>query len=235
MHESPFPLLHHAAPVCSQDWREQLITTKKDLDPTYVRYHGTLDEDMVHYDDNVFLVCRCSLRRRSHRAGEPVPVQFLQSVQQHGLHPQHWYTSRIVRLPFACISGMKPIVELSFTPDPLASTNNTCFYYKGDCSPPTNLTLYNFLVNAYVAGMTARYGVEEVSTWLFEVYNEPDLAEAFTQAECDCLNHTTFAHGACTATLHCTHRRRWPSRRSAAHTASAARPRVCVRVTGMGD
>ena len=37
------------------DWRSQLQQTHADLAPTYVRYHGTLDEDYVHYDDNVYL------------------------------------------------------------------------------------------------------------------------------------------------------------------------------------
>jgi hypothetical protein len=39
----------------SADWRKQLTETQSDLAVQYVRYHGTLDEDMVHYDDDVYI------------------------------------------------------------------------------------------------------------------------------------------------------------------------------------
>jgi len=81
-------------------------------------------------------------------------------------------------------AGAKPIVELSFTPNPLASNASaTCFHYKGNCSPPKDLNAYYKIVKDFVSALMEHFGEAEVSTWLFEVYNEPNLARAFTQAD----------------------------------------------------
>ena len=38
--------------------------------------------------------------------------------------------------------------------------------------PPTNLTRYREMISAFGAALVHRYGIEEVATWKFEVYNE---------------------------------------------------------------
>ena len=70
---------------------------------------------------------------------------------------------------------MKPLVELSFTPNPIASTKSTAFHYAGMNSPPTDMALYGTYVKNFVQAVVDYFGVEEVATWKFEVYNEPDL------------------------------------------------------------
>jgi len=70
--------------------------------------------------------------------------------------------------------GMKPIVELSFMPEELASGTETVFHYKGNITPPTDYSQWADLVQALVTHLVSRYGLDEVRTWRFEVWNEPN-------------------------------------------------------------
>ena len=81
--------------------------------------------------------------------------------------------------------GMKPWVELSFMPTALSSGATTVFHYQANVTPPKDYKKWATLVHKLVAHWVNRYGVEEVRTWFFEVWNEPNL-KAFwpsTQAE----------------------------------------------------
>jgi xylan 1,4-beta-xylosidase len=71
--------------------------------------------------------------------------------------------------------GMQPFVELSFMPGDLASASTTVFHYKGNVSPPTDWNQWAALVEAFARHLVERYGAGEVSTWPFEVWNEPNL------------------------------------------------------------
>lgn len=71
--------------------------------------------------------------------------------------------------------GVRPFVALNFMPAALASTSNTTFWWKAHTSPPKDYTLWGGLVGAFTAHCVDRYGLDEVRTWYFEVWNEPDL------------------------------------------------------------
>jgi hypothetical protein len=58
--------------------------------------------------------------------------------------------------------GMKPLVELSYTPNPLASTSSTAFHYKGNNSPPKDMAAYGKLVRDFVQALVDYFGEEEV-------------------------------------------------------------------------
>ena len=70
---------------------------------------------------------------------------------------------------------IKPFVELGFTPQALATSENSIFYWKGNTSHP-KLAGWQELVAAYVRHIEERYGKDEVRTWFFEVWNEPNLS-----------------------------------------------------------
>ncbi len=76
-------------------------------------------------------------------------------------------------------AGMKPLVELSFTPNPLVAKSATgkAFHYAGDNTPPVDMALYEQYIYDFVKALVDYFGVEEVNTWAFEVYNEPDLSQ----------------------------------------------------------
>lgn len=74
--------------------------------------------------------------------------------------------------------GMKPIVELSFMPNTLASGDTTVFHYRANVTPPKDYGQWSKLISKLVDHWVDRYGISEVSQWPFEVWNEPNL-EAF--------------------------------------------------------
>jgi len=70
---------------------------------------------------------------------------------------------------------IKPFVELGFTPEALATSQNSIFYWHGNTSHPRPDGWHN-LVDAFIRHIEARYGQDEVRTWYFEVWNEPNLS-----------------------------------------------------------
>ena len=55
---------------------------------------------------------------------------------------------------------MKPFVEISYMPNVFASGTSTTFHYQRQ-------------------HLSTRYGIEEVSKWMFEVWNEPGNFEQY--------------------------------------------------------
>jgi xylan 1,4-beta-xylosidase len=70
---------------------------------------------------------------------------------------------------------IRPFVELGFTPTALATSHNSIFYWNGNTSHP-NPEAWRDLVDAFIPHIEARYGKDEVRTWYFEVWNEPNLS-----------------------------------------------------------
>ncbi len=70
---------------------------------------------------------------------------------------------------------IRPFVELGFTPNALATSTNSIFYWKGNTSHP-NPAGWHDLVSAFIHHLEGRYGQNEVRSWFFEVWNEPNLS-----------------------------------------------------------
>ena len=70
---------------------------------------------------------------------------------------------------------IKPFVEIGFTPKALATSQNSVFYWNGNTSHPKPEGWHD-LINAFVRHIELRYGKDEVRTWFFEVWNEPNLS-----------------------------------------------------------
>ncbi len=81
-------------------------------------------------------------------------------------------------IDFLLSIGMRPFVELSFMPETLASGHTTVFRYQGNVTPPVDYDQWAVLIQKLTRHWVERYGAAEVRTWLFEVWNEPNL-EAF--------------------------------------------------------
>ncbi len=79
-------------------------------------------------------------------------------------------------------AGVRPMVELGFMPKDLAT--GTMAYempYPKTVSgavqsPPKDYAMWGELVRRVVEHFVQRYGRDEVATWYFEVWNEPDIA-----------------------------------------------------------
>ncbi len=71
---------------------------------------------------------------------------------------------------------VKPFVEISFMPNDLAAKHALhAFWYKQNVSPPKDWQKWDGLITAFVAHLVERYGIDEVSSWYFEVWNEPNI------------------------------------------------------------
>ncbi|MGA8086694.1 MAG: beta-xylosidase [Terracidiphilus sp.] len=70
---------------------------------------------------------------------------------------------------------IKPFVELGFTPEALATSKNSIFYWHGNTSHP-DPGGWRDLVSAFIKHIEERYGKDEIRTWYFEVWNEPNLS-----------------------------------------------------------
>ena len=81
--------------------------------------------------------------------------------------------------------GMKPFVELGFMPSDLASGTQTIFWWKGNVTPPKDYQKWGDLIHAFTKHVTERYGEDEVKTWYFEVWNEPNLGGFFSGTQQD--------------------------------------------------
>jgi xylan 1,4-beta-xylosidase len=78
-------------------------------------------------------------------------------------------------------AGVRPMVELGFMPEALASGTGPYYvpYPKtldGSVqTPPKDYAAWGELVRRFTAHLVERYGKAAVSTWYFEVWNEPDI------------------------------------------------------------
>ena len=72
--------------------------------------------------------------------------------------------------------GVRPFVEMSFMPRKLAaSLEPHAFWYKPLPSPPKDYGKWEDLVYSFARHLIDRYGLDEVSQWYFEVWNEPNI------------------------------------------------------------
>ena len=73
-------------------------------------------------------------------------------------------------------SGVRPFVELSFMPKKLAAQEVLHpFWYHPNVSPPKDWNKWDDLITQFSKHLVERYGIDEVSQWSFEVWNEPNL------------------------------------------------------------
>ena len=78
--------------------------------------------------------------------------------------------------------GIKPLVEIGFMPEALSThpqpyrhTFPQGSVYTGWAYPPKDFQKWSELVFQFVKHLRQRYGDAEVKTWLWEVWNEPDI------------------------------------------------------------
>jgi xylan 1,4-beta-xylosidase len=129
-----------------ESYRRDLRDVKRVTDFRYVRFHDILDDDIGVYDED--------------KDGKAV-LNFS-------------YVDQIYDGLLA--AGVKPFVELSFMPTKLsAKTIPQAFWYHPNVAPPKDYDRWGGLVEAFTRHLVERYGLEEVASWYFEVWNEPNL------------------------------------------------------------
>ena len=112
----------------------------------YVRFHGILNDDVGVYSED--------------KHGNPVyNFSYVDQIYD-GLLAQQ----------------VRPFVELSFMPYKLAgSMFLQSFWYHPNISPPKDYAIWDDMITKLVKHLVDRYGIDEVASWYFEVWNEPNL------------------------------------------------------------
>ncbi len=75
--------------------------------------------------------------------------------------------------------GLKPILEMDFMPDALAAGAIVQNYSGGAINSPRDYARWREMIYQTVKHCIGRYGADEVRSWYFEIWNEPDLSQYF--------------------------------------------------------
>ncbi|MEW9625400.1 GH39 family glycosyl hydrolase [Rhodanobacter geophilus] len=143
------------------DYRKDLVAVKQATGFGYVRFHGILDEDvgLFHLGRNGQPFYNAA--DKSGKAGQPVyNFSYVDQI----------YDGLLER-------GVRPFVELGFMPDDMSSDPRAIqdFWYHPNVAPPKDYALWDGMIRAFAQHLVARYGIDEVSQWYFEVWNEPNI------------------------------------------------------------
>eukprot|EP01084_Bolivina_argentea_P276702 472200_1 len=145
--------MDHAYVALRADFQEQLATTVKELKIEFIRFHSIFDDSIGIYNP------RKPTTGNGNSPYSYVNVDkiydFLQSI------------------------NIKPLVEMDFMPSVMVPNNSS---YKAGMypiypvwvGPPTNKTQWYNFVKSFVQHLVDRYGMETVSTWAFDAWNEPN-------------------------------------------------------------
>lgn len=128
-------------------WVEQLKLVKEHCGFKYLRMHGLFDDDMFVYFE-----------------------------KPNGQVVYNWqYIDEVYDRMLAV--GVKPFVELSFFPKGIAADNSKMqmWYQNRITFDESRLGKWHDLIKNFTQHVVDRYGIDEVLTWYFEVWNEPNL------------------------------------------------------------
>jgi xylan 1,4-beta-xylosidase len=71
--------------------------------------------------------------------------------------------------------GIRPFVEMTFFPKDISHDTGGLCWWNAHATPPQDFTRWKEVIEHFIRHCMARYGVEEVRTWYFEIWNEPNL------------------------------------------------------------
>ncbi len=128
-------------------YRDDLRAVKKVANFRYVRFHAILHDEVGVYNED--------------EHGSPFyNFAYVDSIYDGLLR-----------------NGVRPMVEISFMPKKLAFNPDALhpFWYKQNVSPPKSMERWDGLMQHLAQHLVDRYGIDEVSQWYFEVWNEPNI------------------------------------------------------------
>ena len=142
-----------------ESYRNDLRTVKQATDFQSIRFHGIFLDEVGLYDPD----------RQVKNPG--LGAQAANDASAYNFS----YIDQIYDGLLA--NGVKPFVELSFMPRKMAADPTLIhpFWYHPVVSPPKDFKLWDDMIRAFVNHLIERYGIDEVATWKFEVWNEPNL------------------------------------------------------------
>lgn len=153
----------HAATLLRSDVKAHIQLIHEELGIKYIRFHGIFDDDMLIYTvlgDNQYF------------GGLPGNKR----LGEFNFHEVGLVYDNVLE------AGLKPFVELSFMPSRLAKNKKIGFKnnrYNNCICLPKDFFMWERMIREFVEFLIDRYGKDEVESWPFEVWNEPDLGGFF--------------------------------------------------------
>lgn len=146
------------------DYAKQLRFIHDELGIERVRFHGIFDDSMQAYmglDDFM-------------------PLPGSKNFRNYCFHQVGAAYDNVLA------AGMKPWVELSFMPSRLAKSNKkVTVNADGKSAMPKNDGEWRKFIQAFIRFLIHRYGKEEIESWNFEVWNEPNMSTFFSGSQAD--------------------------------------------------
>lgn len=129
-----------------ESYRNDLREVKKVAEFEYVRFHAIFHDEVGVYDED--------------ENGNPLyNFSYVDQIYDGLLQ-----------------NGVRPFVEIGFMPRKLAAKDAPHpFWYKQNVAPPKDYRKWNELIRQFAQHLVDRYGIDEVSQWYFEVWNEPNI------------------------------------------------------------
>ncbi|MEI2406349.1 GH39 family glycosyl hydrolase [Niallia taxi] len=127
------------------DFKSQLNQIQQEINFKYVRFHGIFADQLHVYNEN------------------PDKSLFFN------------FNNLDIILDTLYGAKLKPFIEIGFMPKDLATTEDTIFLWDAYISPPKQMSHWKALLEAFFKHIINRYGLNEVRTWYFEFWNEPEV------------------------------------------------------------
>ncbi len=155
-----------------RQYYEQLKLVQEKIGFKYIRGHGLFYEDLAIYNEYV------------DENGET--------------KAEYNFTYLDVVMDMYKELGLKPFLEIGFMPKKLASSSEEVgFWWRANVTPPKSYESWCELVTATISHLAERYGLDEVKTWYFEIWNEPNLQGFWKDADlekyCELYKYTVSA------------------------------------------
>ena len=132
-----------------KSWQKQLSELQRDIGFKYIRFHGIFSDEMMIFNLN-----------------------------NNGNIIYNWtYVDEL--FDFFMEVNVKPFIELGFMPSEIKKSDETIFWWKANISQAKDIDLWTGLVREFIIHCINRYGLKEVESWYFEVWNEPELEYVF--------------------------------------------------------
>lgn len=149
----------HAKLAIGSEYARQLKKIHDELGIHHVRFHGILNDDMDTVTDLSMMM----------------PLPGADAFREISFQKVGQVYDNVLS------TGMKPFVELTFMPKKLGSGDTEgMMWYVGNNTPPADYSEWADYITEFLKYLIHRYGIEEIRTWYFEVWNEPDLFVFFS-------------------------------------------------------
>lgn len=134
------------------EMRNQLKMVQQEIPFQYVRFHGIFSDDMMVYHED----------------------------EEGNAYYNFNYVDELI--DFLREISLKPFIELGYMPDKLSAEKKYLFAWRANIGEPKELYRWENLVQSFLTHLIERYGKEEVRTWYFEIWNDPDLLSKLNPA-----------------------------------------------------